>query len=90
MKTDPPDSNSEFELRAQLLRLLKRETYRQRQQRLLVEENRAFLTLQQQVSLEQRIAHKLKHPSLGNLTWLQLRALKLWDEIDTLRKELNL
>jgi hypothetical protein len=89
VKTDLPDSNSEFELRAQLLRLLKRETYRQRQQRLLVEKNRAFLAVQQQVSLEQRIAHKLEHPSVGNLTWLQIKALKLWDEIDTLRKELN-
>jgi hypothetical protein len=89
MKTDPPDSNSGFELRAQLLRLLKRETYRQRQQRLLVEKKLAFLTLRQQVRLEQRIARKLKHPSAGNLTWLQVKALKLWDEIDTLNKELN-
>jgi hypothetical protein len=89
MKTDLPDSNSEFELRAQLLRLLKRETYRQRQQRLLIEKKLALLALQQQVSLEQRIAHKLKHPSLGNLTWLQVRALKLLDEIDSLNKELD-
>ena len=90
MKTDLPDSNSEFELRAQLLRLLKRETYRQRQQRLLVEKKVAFLALQQQVRLEQRVAYKLERPSVGNLAWLQLRALKLWDEIDALRKELNL
>ena len=89
MKTDLPDSNSEFELRAQLLRLLKRETYRRRQQRLLVEKNLAFLAVQQQVSLDQRIAHKLKHPSLGNLTWLQVRALKLLDEIDALNKKLD-
>jgi hypothetical protein len=90
MKRDPPDSNSEFELRPQLLRLLKRETYRKRQQRLLVEKKLAFLAVQQQVSLEQRIAQKLKHPSVGNLSWLQLRALKLLDEIDALRKELKL
>jgi len=63
------------------------ETYRQRRQRLLVEKNLAFLALHQQVSLEQRIAHKLKHPSVGNLTWLQVKALKLLDEIDTLNKE---
>jgi len=90
MKTDLPDSNSEFELRAQLLRLLKRETYRQRQQRSLHEKKLALLTLQQQVRLEQRVAYKLEHPSVGNLSCLRLRALKLWDEIDALRKKLNL
>ena len=89
MKTDPSDSNPEFELQAKFLRLLKRETYRQRQERLLVEKKLTFLILGQQVRLDQRVAHKLKHPSLGNLNWLQAKALKLLDEIDTLNKELD-
>jgi len=87
METDLPDSSSEFESLPNLIsRLLRREDPRRRQLR---QKEAEFFALRQVVRLEQQVAQKLGHPSVGNLTWLQVKALKLWDEIEALKRELE-
>jgi hypothetical protein len=79
---DYPTRSLEFEVARRLRR-------RDRRRWLLHQKEAELFGLKQQLTLTQRVAYRLEHPSVENLTWLQLRALKLCDEIDTLCKKLN-